>query len=65
MSPKKPAPDGLMTVRTTVVLLCALLAGACVGGLTYLNGAALPAAFLAFVTTGGAAALGFHKVISN
>jgi hypothetical protein len=55
----------LPPLRSAVILVCALLVGAVVGGLTYAGMHQLPSASLAGCFAFGGAVLWFHKVIAT
>jgi hypothetical protein len=59
-----PKTTALLSLRTTVILLGALLIGAAAGGLTYLTCRHLAQAILAAGAGFGASALWLHKLVA-
>ncbi|MEU4421075.1 hypothetical protein AB0F81_10635 [Actinoplanes sp. NPDC024001] len=57
-------PDPLLTVRTAVVLLLALVVGVLAGALSYLTDGSVPAAVLWGGGAAGAALMLFHTLIA-
>lgn len=64
MPGSKPTKQPLLPLRTAVVLLCALIVGAVVGGLTYLGSKELASALLAGGTAFAGAVLWLDRVIA-
>ncbi|MGW6442336.1 hypothetical protein [Lentzea sp. NPDC055074] len=63
--PPPPSGEGpLLSQRTTLVLLVAVIAGMALGVLTYGHTSNVFAALIATAVTFGAALLGAHKLIS-
>lgn len=63
-SPKKNT--ALLSLRATVVLMCALLIGVTIGGLTYLGSPThLAGAVVAGLVALGASALGLNQLIDT
>ena len=63
MTPSPPGP--LLSVRTAVVLLLALVVGLCACGLAYLANHSLPADALVGGGAAGGALMLFHTVIGR
>lgn len=64
MAGSKPTKQPLLPLRTAVVLLCALIVSAVVGGLTYLGSRQLAGAILAGGTAFAGAVIWLDKIIA-
>ncbi|MBB3753622.1 hypothetical protein FHT44_006144 [Mycolicibacterium sp. BK634] len=64
-SPKSNKSQALLTLRSAVVLLCALIIGIVAGVLTYLSTRGVAGALLAAGTAFGGAVLWFNKIIAT
>jgi hypothetical protein len=65
MPSPKSNKQPLLTLRTAVVLLCALIVGAAAGGLTYLGTKELTSAVLAGGTAFAGAVIWLDKIIAG
>lgn len=64
MPGSKPTKQPLLTLRTAVVLFCALIVGATVGGLTYLGSREIVGGILAGGTAFAGAVIWLDNVIA-
>jgi hypothetical protein len=64
MPSPKPNKQPLLTLRATVVMLCALLIGAAAGALTYLGTQELAGAVLAGVSAFAGAVVWLDKIVA-
>lgn len=60
-----PTPGPLLSIRTALVLLLAVLVRVAAGVLTFLGGRSVPSAALAGCTAAAAGTLFFNKVIGT
>ncbi|TQS42852.1 hypothetical protein [Cryptosporangium phraense] len=60
-----PTPPPLLPMRSALIIVIALLAGAVMGGLTLWGGASLPVALVAGLSTAGVSLIPLDRIIGR